>query len=209
MKVVLGGSFDPVHIGHLRLATELAERLGCMVDLMPCNQAVHKAPQAATAAQRRDMLRLAVDDNALLNVDERELNRDSASYTITSLDQIRSEIGAVEPLIFVMGSDSADHFDTWQRAKDFASYAHVIVLRRPDSASSADWLPRFNSLGFRQAECLSSLNKEPSGLVVELSLSELDISSTTIRECVQQKHSIRYIVTDAVRQYICDNELYT
>lgn len=212
MKVILGGSFDPVHIGHLRLATELAEQLMCKVDLMPCSQAVHKAPQAATKKQRLDMLKLSVQGNPLLGIDERELHRESESYTITSLRELRDELGPNASLVFVMGEDSAKSFSTWKEVSEYGKLANILILTRPNSQTADSQMldkASFKGLGYTEAQNLGQLTSQPSGLFYTLTLSELDISSSYIRRCVQQKHSIRYIVTDAVQHYICDNALYT
>lgn len=211
MIVIMGGTFDPVHIGHLRVATELAETLGNTVHLMPCKQAVHKDTQAATALQRMEMLKLAVENNSLLEVDGRELVREGDSYTITSLAELRRE-HPDETIIFVMGSDSAATLNLWKEAGKFSDLASFLVLTRPGQAENAQfqaYKPQLEAIGLRHAADLNALLEAPSGQFYELPLSELDISSSDIRHRLQQNQSIRYIVTDAVEQYICDNALYT
>ncbi|MDX1452366.1 MAG: nicotinate-nucleotide adenylyltransferase [Oleiphilaceae bacterium] len=212
MKAVFGGSFDPVHIGHLRMATELAETLGLdRVMLMPCYAPVHKDGLGATAAQRVAMLELAVADNPLLEIDRREMERAGPSFTYDSLVAMRAE--SEEPILLVMGSDTAAGFESWHRAADFHSLCHVIVIERPASVGDfvndgEDTIRPLEQQGFSRVESLKGLQQAPTGCCLLLRLNLLDVSSTYIRNAVKQKRSIRYLVTDAVARYICDNGLY-
>ncbi len=203
MHIVMGGTFDPVHIGHLRMATEVSEMFaGESVALMPCFQAVHKGQVRAGSIERQAMLKLAIANNPLLRLDERELKRKSASYSIDSLLELRAEIGD-EPLVWVMGSDAAADFESWKDAHRFASLCHLLVLQRPDSPGPVS-LP----IGFSEVNSTEVLNKSSAGCVLQRRLSLLEVSSSDIRQRVQQKLSIRYLVTDEVNDFICDNALY-
>lgn len=201
MKTVLGGTFDPVHIGHLRLALELAELLSSPVDLMPCYGAVHKDGVSASPQQRLEMLRLAVRGEPLLGVDAREIARQRPSYTIDSLRELRAEQGG-EPVNLVIGSDNLTQLPGWKDAQEYAGLCHLIVVHRPGFEVS-DVLPE----GFVRAP-LDELNASPCGRICCVPIRGLDVASTQVRQCLAAGRSIRYLVTDAVHGYICDNALY-
>ena len=142
-----------------------------------------------------------------MRLDERELRREAPSYTVDTLRELSSELGS-EPLVLAVGSDSAISMSNWKEIEAYAQLCHVIVMRRPgvSSAFSSDFLC---SVGFESANAISQLNESTSGLVFEVELKLLDISSSDIRTRVSEGRSIRYLVSGAVEQYICDNALYT
>ncbi len=212
MRAIFGGSFDPVHIGHLRMAVELAEALRLeQVSLMPCYTPVHKGGLAATPAQRLAMLELAVSDNPRLRIDRREMERSGPSFTYESLKMLREESDT--PVLLVMGSDSALGLADWHKAEAFADFCHLVVLERPavglDAEVQGNWMRTAKELGFSQVRVADALESTTAGSVLPLRLNLLDVSSTYIRNAVKQNRSIRYLVTDAVERYICDNGLYT
>jgi len=207
--VVFGGTFDPVHIGHLRMATELRCAVGVdVVHLMPCFQAVHKEV-SATSADRLNMLALSIDGDSGLAIDKREIRRNKPSFTYDSLRELRKEI-STSPMLLVMGSDSVQNLPSWRHADAFSALTNLLVIRRPgvENQDGCFIKKTLGLLGFSKAGKLRDLKKTESGLYSELDLSALDISSTEIRSLTQARKSIRYLVKDAVRQYICDNELY-
>jgi nicotinate-nucleotide adenylyltransferase len=212
MKVIFGGTFDPVHIGHLRMATELRDALSVdRIDLMPCAQPVHKHDVSASAQQRLDMLRLAICKDVGVDVDVRELQRNTPSYTYDSLRELRDELGD-EPLCMVVGTDAAQNLASWYCADQLASLTHVVILRRPDELAHERVESLIEesmiALGFGRARSVDEVRAQPHGLYLGLALSQLDISSTQLRSDVRKGRSIRYLVTDAVNEFICDNELY-
>ena len=210
MKVIFGGTFDPVHIGHLRMATELVASLGVdCVDLMPCFQAVHKDSVSASADARLEMLRLATVDDAFLQVDDREVRRACPSYTIDAVREIRQEI-VDQPLCVVMGTDAALGLNAWRSAELFSAQAHLVVVRRPGEVNKdINALKQLvRQLGFEWTGSAESLHKQASGLALMLTLTQLEVSSTAIRESVRKNKSIRYLVMGAIEEYICDNGLY-
>lgn len=201
MKTILGGTFDPVHIGHLRLALELAERLSAPVNLMPCYGAVHKDGVSASPQQRLDMLQLAINGEPLLGVDAREITRQRPSYTIDSLREIRAEQG-IAPVNLVIGSDNLSQLPGWKNAQDYAGLCHLIVVHRP-GFPVPDVVPE----GFVRAT-LDELKARPNGCLCLVGIEGLNVSSTQVRQCLAAGLSIRYLVADAVHRYICDNALY-
>lgn len=212
MRVVFGGTFDPVHVGHLRMAIELRDALSVdRVELMPCYQAVHKQHVSASAQQRLEMLRLATSGDVGVGVDTRELERDKPSYTYDSLRELRDELRS-EPLCMVVGTDAAQSLPDWYCAEQLASLTHLVIVRRPDEllAEKAAVLidEKMAELGFCLAQSAEELRSCSHGLCLVLDLSQLDISSTKLRSDVKHGRNIRYLVTDAVNAFICDNKLY-
>jgi len=212
MRVIFGGTFDPVHIGHLRMANELATALSVAeVSLMPCYQAVHKQGVGASSQHRLNMLALAAERDSAIILDDRENRRTKESYTINSLRELRQEYGS-ESLCLAMGTDSAQTLPSWFQVEAFSKLAHIIVISRPGTqysqAAEHALVSQLETLGFIQTESLNELKEIPAGKFMLVKLSALDISSTYIRNRIKQGLSIRYLVTDAVRDYICDNALY-
>ena len=212
MKVIFGGTFDPVHIGHLRMANALAEELSVEeVFMMPCYDAVHKQGVGASSESRLRMLELALNEDSLLSLDDRECRRAEASYTIDSLLELRNEVGS-ESLCLVMGTDAASGLFSWLRVEEFSKLTHVVIISRPEVHSFTNKkiaiAEELEQLGFSSAASLSELKEVPFGKFIFIDLPLLDISSTYIRNRIKQGLSIRYLVTDAVRGYICDNALY-
>ena len=212
MKVVFGGTFDPVHIGHLRMANALVETLSVeKVSLMPCYDAVHKQDVSVSSRHRLNMLKLALQEDCRLELDGRECRRKKASYTIDSLRELRLELGE-EPLCFVLGTDAVNDLSSWFKVEEFSQLTHLVVVGRPSKQGEVMIktliAERLESLGFSFATSSSGLNEVSSGRFMFVDLPLLDISSTYIRNRIKQGLNIRYLVTDAVRGYICDNALY-
>ena len=212
MKVVFGGTFDPVHVGHLRMANALAEYLSVEeVSMMPCYDAVHKKEVGASSGHRLNMLKLALNSDKSLVLDERECRRGEASYTVDSLLELRNELGD-ESLCLVVGTDAANGLSSWLRAEAFSKLTHVVVISRPEARSltmnKTIIAEKLELLGFSLAVSLNELKEVSVGRFIFIDLPPLDISSTYIRNRIKQGLSIRYLVTDAVRGYICDNALY-
>ncbi|WP_150912564.1 nicotinate-nucleotide adenylyltransferase [Marinobacter halotolerans] len=208
MKVIYGGTFDPVHHGHLRLAVELREYLGTSeLALVPCHIPPHRATPGATSDHRLELLQMAVDGEAGLVVDERELGREGASYTADTLRQIRHEIGPDEPLAMVVGTDSFAGFDRWREWQAIPQLAHIIVVVRP----GAD-IPRGSApaqlMAARRADSVEQLHNEPCGRVLVLEPPLMDISATSIREKIADGLSPRYLLPDSVWRRICQLGLY-
>ena len=207
MRVLFGGTFDPVHIGHLRMALELAEAIGAPeVNFVPCYEAVHKAGVSASPAERLKMLQLATKREAALNVDEREILRQSASFTIDTLREVRAEDESVS-LVLAVGSDSARNMSEWKEIESYADLCHVVVMERPGH-QSLDGYKCLIQKGFDVAADAGGLKAQSAGKLLVLRLNLLEVSSSDIRERVNSGRNIRYLVEDAVHSYIWDNGLY-
>lgn len=206
MKAFLGGTFDPVHIGHLIMAEEAAELLNAPVALLPCYQAVHKSSVCASARQRHEMLELAASLSPLLYIDDRELRRSQPSFMIDSLKSLRLEFPD-QPLVLVMGVDAYRGLSAWKSVHDFANYCHILVMHRPE-ASTPDALPVPEKIGFSLSASVVDLSNALKGLCFFHRGTQIDVSSSQLRECLRNEQSIRFRVPSAVEQYICDNAVY-
>lgn len=198
MHVIYGGTFDPVHHGHLRLAQEVSEQLGNVpINLVPCHIPPHRGDTGATAAQRLSLLELAVAGESHLKIDDREVRREGASYTADTLRQLRKELGPEVPLVMIVGTDAFAGFDRWREWRAIPGLAHIIVVRRPGAGLAPESLPAqlLAERGVANAEALYS---QASGYALELNPPWLDISATGIRERIGSGRSPRYLVPDAV-----------
>ena len=133
LRVFYGGTFDPVHAGHLAMAESAAVALGVPVRLMPAADPPHRAVPGADARHRAAMLDLAVQGQPMLRVDRRELQRAGRSYTIHTLHELRAQYGADAPLAFVIGADSLRALHTWKDWRALLGGAHLVVAERPGS----------------------------------------------------------------------------
>ncbi len=204
---VLGGTFDPIHFGHLRLALELKQSLGLsQMRLMPCHRPVHRGEPQVSSAQRAEMIRLALLDCPELTLDERELRRDTPSYTFDTLRSLRAELGAEVSLIWAMGTDAFAALDSWNRWQELLDYAHLVVIERP-GFSLPDAGPVARLLQQHRAPA-SVLDELPAGAIVLPSLRLLDISATGIRAQLAVGESAQFLLPESVRRYILAEGLY-
>lgn len=204
---ILGGTFDPVHLGHLRLALELKQQLDLAeMRLIPCHKPPHRDEPKATSEQRAEMLRIALKKCPELQLDECELVRNRPSYTYETLQELRAELGAEVSLVLCMGEDAFAGLPNWYCWQELITLAHIVVIARPgwnlpDSSQAVDLLRKHQ----RDA---NSLNYEPAGSIVLQSPRLLPISATEIRQQIQKGESAQFLVSDVVWQYIKANQLY-
>jgi len=194
---VLGGTFDPVHHGHLRPAVELRRDLGLdEVRLVPCHVPPHRAAPGATPAQRRDMLAAAIADERGLVLDERELARPGPSYMVDTLTSMRAEFGA-RPLCLILGMDALHGLHTWRRWRELGELAHLVVMHRPGWS----W-PEEGEVAALVAERRvhdpARLRAAPAGAILGWSVTQMDISASGIRAQVLAGASPRYLLPDPV-----------
>lgn len=198
---VFGGTFAPIHCGHLRLAIELKERLKLSrVLIIPNARPPHRATPEVSPARRLEWARLAVGDEPGLIVDDREVQRahirSEPSYTYETLVELRAEIGDA-PLYLLLGDDAANNLHTWHRWRELFDLAHLIFVERPyEPPAPPAELNAF--LRGRKAASIEALRERPNGLWLPLSVPPLAISSTRIRQLLKAGRSIRGLVPDAV-----------
>lgn len=209
---ILGGTFDPVHVGHLRAALEIRDALAlAQVRLVPAHVPPHRPQPAASAAQRLAMLRLAVRGVAGLTVDARELERAGPSYTVDTLTGLRTQLGR-RPVCLLLGEDAFLGLTTWHRWQDLFELAHVVVMQRPPlPGEPANELPPAltQAIAHRRADGVQALAASPAGLVWRQALPPLDISATRVRAALRAGRSVRFLVTDSCLRYIRRHHLYT
>lgn len=200
---IFGGTFDPIHYGHLRSALELKELFELdHIRLIPCAQPVHREEPTASAMQRLAMLQIAIQNQMDFIVDAQELQRAGGSYTFHTLEKLRHDYPN-EPLLLFIGSDAFNEFTTWHRWKEFFNLAHVVVITRPNTELN----PLNNFLIERVATKKKSL-KHLSGRLFFQEITQLAISATAIRGMIAAKQNPRFLLPDAVLDYIFKHQLY-
>jgi nicotinate-nucleotide adenylyltransferase len=209
---LFGGTFDPVHFAHLRLATELAEAFGLeRVVFLPNGVPYHRGRDAhATAEQRLAMLRAALEHDARFEIDERELHRSGPTYTYDTLTEIRRERGAGMPIVFLTGTDAFAKIDTWHRWTEVFELAHFgVAIRAHDAAWLGKGLDAFpQEARARITTEIRDVLDAPAGKVMAFRMTQLDISSTSIRALAGAGASMRYLTPDPVIDYIRTHNLY-
>jgi len=205
---IFGGTFDPVHHGHLRTALELYQRLDWQqVRFIPCQQPVLDKKAMASPAQRVAMLQLAIVKQAGFVVDERELKRTTPSYTIDTLISLRQEFPAT-PLCLVIGFDNLLNLSRWHRWQELLDYAHIVINSRPFYELPATGVIA-ELIKKHRVQDEKLLHQQLAGLVYYAQLTPLAISATAIREdYIAQGLSPRYLLPDAVWEYIQREKLY-
>ncbi len=203
---LFGGTFDPVHLGHLRLALELKQQLAFdRLLLLPCHLPPHRPNPGATSSQRVAMLELALADCSELQLDCRELERTTPSYTYDTLAEVRAQLGPEASLVFCMGTDSFAQLHTWHRWRELLDLAHILVVARPgwelpDEGPLADLLARRGEL--------EDLRLAPAGRLVLTATRLLPISASEIRQLIGEGLSPQFLVPDSVWHYIRTQGLY-
>ncbi|MGK9066674.1 nicotinate-nucleotide adenylyltransferase [Stutzerimonas chloritidismutans] len=204
---VLGGTFDPIHIGHLRGALEVAEMFGLdEVRLLPNFRPPHREAPCSSAQDRLAMVRLAVEGVPPLSVDARELERDRPSYTIETLESLRSELGADDQLFLIVGWDAFCGLPGWYRWDELLEHCHLLVMQRPDADSEAPEALR-DLLAARSVSDPQALTGR-HGQIAFVWQAPLGVSATRIRQFLASGRSVRFLVPDTVLAYINAHGLY-
>lgn len=190
---VLGGTFDPVHIGHLRVAWEAAEALDAQVRLIPANVPPHRPRPVADAQQRLGMLEAALAGQRRLVIDTRELRRSGPSYTVDTLAELRGELGPERSLILLLGADAFAGLESWHRWRELLTLAHIAVLTRPGPRPAVpDALAV--EIAMRRTESATQLGRSPAGCVFELTVTALEISASQVRSLLAAGREPRWLV---------------
>jgi nicotinate-nucleotide adenylyltransferase len=208
---LLGGTFDPVHFGHLRLAEEALDRLGLAgVRLIPAGVPPHRERPHAAAAQRLAMAQAAAADNPRLEVDAAEAVSADPSYTVPTLERVRREIGPQRSLVLLLGADAFLGLTAWHRWRELFELAHLAVATRPGHVLDADAMESGLAVQFavRVRHDVLALRETPAGCIVPFGITALDISATAIRAALHGGASARYLLPAAVLDYISRNRLY-
>ena len=208
---ILGGAFDPVHFGHLRPALELHEALGLDTLLwIPTGQPAHRSPAQASKEQRLAMLELAIAPVSNWHIDRRELERAGPAYMVDTLKELRAELGSDQPLCLLLGMDAFAGLPGWHRWQDLFALAHLVVSHRPGISLQA--LTREGPLAVliqqRQLVEIELLRQAPAGGIYFHPVTQLEISSTRLREIFVAGNDPRYLLPEKVLEYIRSKGLY-
>lgn len=194
---LLGGTFDPVHNGHLRVAWEAAEALDAEVRLMPAHVPPHRPAPVASAAQRVRMLELALRGQSRLRLDTRELDRAGASYTVDTLRGLRAEVGAERPLVLLVGADAFGGLPTWREWHALFGLAHIAMLTRP--GRTEPWSAELAAEATpRRARSAAELRETAHGKVLSLPVTPLDISASAVRTLLAGGREPRWLVPESL-----------
>lgn len=204
---VFGGTFDPVHYGHLRAALEAMESLHLQdFRLLPAGTPPHRVNTFAAADHRLAMLKLALSRYPELQVDDREVRREGSSFMVDTLGEIRREAGDV-PILMMIGQDAANVLDQWHDWQSLFDLAHLVIMRRPESKHVYSGA-LFAQVQPRLVNDPKQLHHSPAGLILPLEVTQLAISSTEIRRQIRLGLSPRFLLPDAVIDYIKEHGLY-
>lgn len=212
---ILGGTFDPIHHGHLRLAQEALEQCGLSaVRFIPCGSPPHRSAPHADARQRLEMVRLALHGNPAFILDEREIHRADPCYTVDTLTAMRAEFDAQQPLCLLMGGDAFLLLHTWHEWQRLFDLAHIVVMQRAgnhplgNAINEADASLR-GEYQNRLVPAARALSEAPAGSIFVASMPALEISATDIRRRCAEGKNLRYLLPDAVANHIQSHHLYT
>ena len=204
---VFGGTFDPIHYGHLRPLWEVKQAVQLdQVRLIPCFIPPHRDAPGATAEQRLQMLQLAADEIQGLQIDTRELDRGGRSYMVDTLQSLRDELEQEVPLCLILGSDAYAGLPSWHQWQRLSELAHIIVMRRPGTAALGETLTQWQTP--RLAADVQTLTTRPAGCILLQDVTQLDISATMIRAEINAGRDVRFLTPDPVSAYIARHNLY-
>lgn len=210
---IIGGTFDPVHYGHLRLAEEIGEKLKLdEIRFIPAGTPPHRGAPRVAAAHRLEMVRLATAGNSRFTVDEREVRRAGPGYTYDTLAGLRAEAGGSRPLVLLLGADAFLEFATWHRWHEVFGLAHIAVAHRPGFPPER-WGERMPQPLAREYEARLvrqplATHLQPAGGIAVVPFTALDISATAIRDMLEAGASPRYLLPSSVLDYIQQHQLY-
>lgn len=204
---LFGGTFDPIHLGHLRVALELKQRLALdQMRMLPCHIPPHRQEPRASASDRLAMVQVAIGQCSQLQVDELELQNAKPSFSVHTLEILRDQLGSEVSLCLAIGMDSLASLNTWYRWRELLELAHIVVAARPgwqepSGGEMADYIGLHRGVA-------ANLAKQSRGKIVIEELSLLPISSTEIRRIIGSGESAQFLVPDCIWSYIQDHQLY-
>ncbi len=207
---LLGGTFDPIHFGHLNMAQALAVALKLdEVRFIPAAVPPHKPAPLASAQHRAAMVKLAISGNPMFSLDDRELLKTGPSYTLDTLISLRQELAKNTRLILFMGSDAFSQFNTWHGWQQIIQLCHIAIVQRPlDAACPAlnGELERF--LQQHLTTNVDDLSHQAIGCIIMQAIAPMAISSSAIRQLIRHQYAVRQLMPDSVLDYIQSNKLY-
>jgi nicotinate-nucleotide adenylyltransferase len=204
----MGGTFDPIHFGHIKPALELLHKLSLQeIRFIPCRIPPHRSMPKANSEQRWAMLNIVISSQPGFVADARELRREGPSYTVDTLTELRDELGQERPLCLIMGDDAFSGLTSWYHWETILRLAHIIVLGRPGS-KLPDEGPLAELLVSARLKGSQYLPQSPHGGILPCEVTPVKISSTAIRKCIQAGESPRFMLPGRVWAYIKQHQLY-
>lgn len=205
---IFGGTFDPIHYGHLRTAFEMLQALSFdEIRFIPSGDPPHRGETHANAALRLDMVRAATAAEPAFFVDERELRREGPSYTYDTLTTLRQEFSRT-PMGLILGMDAFLGLTSWHRWDEFLDLAHIVVAHRP-GWRGPDSGPLGELLAVHGTHRIDDLHENLCGLIHIHAVTQLEISSTEIRDLVSAGRDPRFLIPDVVRDVIVESGCYS
>ncbi len=205
---ILGGTFDPVHNGHLHVATSLLKQIPLdEVRFLPCSTPVHRAAPIASPEDRLAMLKRACANLPNITIDEHEIRRQGPSYMIDTLRDLKKE-QPNDHFCLILGQDAFNFFDTWFEWQSILDYCHLIIINRPHSKKELNKSIQQFIIEYRSLN-LNSLFSLSHGKIFFSEISPLDISATQLRSQLKKKHYDEKAISPLVLQYIIQHELYS
>jgi nicotinate-nucleotide adenylyltransferase len=205
---ILGGTFDPVHYGHLRTALDVQQRLLLdEVRFIPCGEPPHRNKPIAEPLQRLAMVRAAIAGQEKFTVDDRELRRDGPSYMVDTLISLKHDF-KTESLCLILGTDAFNGLEQWHEWQQIFELANIAVMRRPDVDGKANINKHLFSLIKHRLLDVDALKKSQHGGVCFVPVTQLEISATAIRQQWQQNKDIQFFLPDAVLTLIQQQNIY-
>jgi nicotinate-nucleotide adenylyltransferase len=209
---ILGGTFDPIHYGHLRLAEEMLELAGLQqIRFIPTGNPPHRDTPRVSAQHRSAMVKLAIADQPGFVLDEREVKRTDKCFTVHTLRELRTELGSTQSMCLLMGGDAFLQLHTWHEWEEILDLAHIVVGYRPGFTlekrihSATAGLQQH----YQKRLCdVNYLSQQAAGGIAELAIPKLEISATLIRSRVAENRTIRYLLPATVVNYIYQHHLY-
>ncbi len=210
---IFGGTFDPIHYGHLRLAEEMLELANLQqIRFIPTGTPPHRTAPDVSAQHRSAMVALAIADQPAFILDTREVRRTDKCYTVDTLGELRTELSATQPLCLLMGGDAFLQLHTWHAWEKLFELVHIVVGYRPGFAIAEriHAAPGALQQHYQKRLCAAvDLSRQACGGIAELAIPKLEISATMIRSRVAGNRSIRYLLPNPVADYIQQHHLYT
>jgi nicotinate-nucleotide adenylyltransferase len=209
---ILGGTFDPIHTAHLRLAEEAMDRLHLGGVLwIPTGLPGHRAQPAADSTHRLEMVRLAIANEPRFAVDDAEVRAAEPSYTVPTLERLRRSLGQDRPLVLLMGADAFLGLASWYRWRELFRLAHIGVASRPTFALDAGAMPGelAEEFGRRHRSRYGALAAAPAGAIVTFPLVAGTVSSTEVRDKLRHGAAAAELLPPTVLDYIRRNRLYS
>ena len=208
---IYGGTFDPIHYGHLRIAQELIDIVGfSQLYFVPSGEPRLRDVPVASKYHRKKMVHLAIQNNSQFLLDERELDRSGVTTTVESLREYRQEFGENTALCFIMGIDAFLKLHQWHCWQELFRLCHLVIVGRPGNVLDKKILPQRlkNECMSRWVTNVNELACHPGGLIFSANTTLLEISATQIRSLISEGKSARYLLPEIIYDYIKTNHLY-